>query len=488
MSRLARLVAASLLVLAIPAVVPPTASAHPLGNFTINHYVAVTASPTALGVDLVTDYAEIPSIELLARLDTNRDGSQDPSDTDAARRDLCASAAATLQVALGGAPVALELWAASINQAEGAGGLATVRVVCELRAGVALAEGGSLAVGFNPDADRIGWREIVVRGDGLRVDPAEAERDVSQRLTDYPERLLEQPLDERSLTVTLLPGGAPLAAATVGDVQPLAEAPSSAEAAAGVPDLANLGVGAAIFGLLAAALAGAGHALSPGHGKTVMAAYLVASRGGVRHALLLGAAVTVSHTLGVLLLAAIVLLGSDVLPPERLYPILSVASGLAVTGIGAWLLVGCLRRYRARRAHDQAPADGHAHGHEHGHGHHHGPADGAELPGMRGLIAIGAAGGLVPSSAALVLLLAAISAGQPAYGLAVAVAFGLGMAVVLSCFGLVMVRGRERLATWRGFGAGATLGRATALAPWVMAATELEGGVVLTSQAFVTRL
>jgi ABC-type nickel/cobalt efflux system permease component RcnA len=483
-SRLVRLVVASLVLLAVPAVVPAPASAHPLGNFTINHYVAVTASPTALDVELVTDYAEIPSIELLARLDANGDDGLDPSEADAARRDQCASAADALTVALDGAAVALELQAAGINQAEGAGGLATMRVVCELRASVDLAAGGSLVIDFNPDADRIGWREIVVRGDELRVDPAGAARDVSRRLTDYPDRLLEQPLDERTLTVSLLPGGEALAVAPVQDAQPLDGSAPAPEAAAGLPDLANLGAGAALLGLLAAALAGAGHALSPGHGKTVMAAYLVASHGGARHALLLGAAVTVSHTLGVLLLAAIVLLGSDVLPPERLYPVLTVASGLAVTGIGAWLLVGCLRRYRARRAHDHA----HAHGHAHDHGHEHGPAAQGELPGVRGLIAIGAAGGLVPSSAALVLLLAAISAGQPAYGLAVAVAFGLGMAVVLSGIGLAIVRGRERLASWRGLGGGTTLARVSALAPWVMAATVLVGGVILTGQAFVTRL
>ncbi len=482
--RLARLLAAVVVLLAMPLVAPAPASAHPLGNFTINHYVAVTASPSAVNVDVVTDYAEIPSIELLARLDADGDGRLDPSETDASRRDICASAPAGVEVAIDGAPLALELWAAGLTQSQGAGGLLTIRVVCELRGGAGLEAGGSLSVRSTAEADRLGWREIVVRGDGLRVDPADAERDVSRRLTDYPEDLLQQPLDERSLTVTLLSGGQALAAVAVEDAQQLnAHTPSGGDTA-GLPDLANVGVGAAIIGLLAAALAGAGHALSPGHGKTVMAAYLVASRGGVRHALLLGAAVTVSHTLGVLLLAAVVLLGSDFLPPERLYPILSAASGLAVTGIGAWLLLSCLRRYRTRRAHARA----HAHGHAHDHGHHHGPAAVGVRPGRWGLIAIGAAGGLVPSSAALVLLLVAISAGQPAYGLAVAIAFGLGMAVVLSSIGLAIVRGRARLATWRGVGGGAALARASAVAPWVMAATVLVGGVVLTGQALVTRL
>ena len=483
MIRIARALAAVTVMLAAMAMGPVPASAHPLGNFTINHYVAVTASPSALNVDVVTDYAEIPSIELLTQLDLDADGRLDAAETDAARRAHCAARASDVQVELDGAAVALEAWAAGLRQATGAGGLATVRLVCELRAAVDLRVGATLTVRADADPTRLGWREIVVRGDRLRVTPDGSDHDVSGRLTAYPDRLLDQPLDERELIVALIPGGAALLTAGVDDVEPLGNAGTTAAAAApGPPDLANLGFGAAVIGLLAAAVAGAGHALSPGHGKTVMAAYLVASRGGARHAVLLGAAVTVSHTLGVLLLAGIVLLGSDLLPPERLYPVLSAASGLAVTAIGAWLVIGCIRRHQARRAHELA----HQHGHDHG--HDHGPDAPGELPGLRGLIAIGAAGGLVPSSAALVLLLAAIAAGQPAYGMAMALAFGLGMAVVLSGIGLAIVHGRDRIAAWRAGDRWSVLARASSLAPWMMAVTVLVGGVVLTGQAFVTRL
>jgi ABC-type nickel/cobalt efflux system permease component RcnA len=476
------------LVISVGAIAPAPASAHPLGNFTINHYVAVSASPTGVALDVVTDYAEIPSIELLAQLDLDGDGSLGAAETDAARRTHCDDRASPVEVTVDGSAVPHEPWAAGLQQAAGAGGLTTVRLVCELRGPVDMRAGGTLTVSANPDPDRLGWREIVVRGDGLAVEPAASAKDVSQRLTAYPDRLLDQPLDERSLTVSLLPGGAVSEAAAVEDAQPLGTGTPAAVDFPGVPNLANLGFGAAVIGLLAAALAGAGHALSPGHGKTVMAAYLVASRGGARHAVLLGAAVTVSHTLGVLLLAGIVLLGSDLLPPERLYPVLSAASGLAVTLIGTWLVIGCVRRFRARRAHDDAHARAPAHGHAHDHGHDHGPIAGAQMPGVRGLIAIGAAGGLVPSSAALILLLAAISAGQPAYGMAVALAFGLGMAVVLSGIGLAIVHGRDRLAVWRAGSRWAALTRLSAAAPWVMAVTVLAGGVVLTGQAFVTRL
>jgi ABC-type nickel/cobalt efflux system permease component RcnA len=238
-------------------------------------------------------------------------------------------------------------------------------------------------------------------------------------------------------------------------------------------------VGGSLLGLLAAAIAGAGHALTPGHGKTVMAAYLVTARRRPRHAFLLGAGVTVSHTIGVIVLAAVVLLASDVLPVERLYPILGAASGLGVTLIGGWLFLGQFRGSAAERRH----AHDHAHGHAHVHDHHQ-PVD-ASVPGIGGLLAIGIAGGLVPSTAALVLLLAAISAGQPAFGLALALAFGIGMATVLTGIGLAIVRGRER------FG-GRVLevaqrlpasSRLTSAAPFAIAVVVMTGGLLLTGQA-----
>jgi ABC-type nickel/cobalt efflux system permease component RcnA len=257
-----------------------------------------------------------------------------------------------------------------------------------------------------------------------------------------------------------------------------------------VPDFGNLSVGTGIIGLLLAAVAGAGHALSPGHGKTVMAAYLVGTRGQARHAVLLGAAVTVSHTLGVLALGGVVLFASDVLPAERLYPVLGLLSGAAVTVIGAWLLVGCLRRLHANASHARAHEHGHPHGHEHAHGHEHPHEHASSMPGIRGLLAIGVAGGLVPSTAALVLLLAAVAAGQAAYGLALALAFGAGMAGVLTGIGLAIVHGRQRLGhRLAGWGKGTRVpARLAGAAPWAIAVVVLVGGVVLTGQALAQTL
>jgi nickel/cobalt transporter (NicO) family protein len=487
-----RLLASLVAAVAVVVALPGAALAHPLGNFTTNDYIGVSVSPDWIDVDLVVDVAEIPSIELVGRLDADDDGTLDDAETDAARRALCAARLLEIEVRIDGRPLDLELWAAGLQERPGAGGLATIRVVCEAHAPNPSRGQLGLDISDTGSPDALGWREIVVHGDGYRTDPADAGLDVAVRLTRYPTDLLSQPLTERSATVTLKPGGPPRASRPVPDAQPLdgdAASPSGGAAAVpgGVaaempflPDLGVLSLGTGILGLLVAAVAGAGHALGPGHGKTVMAAYLVGSRGRARHAVLLGAAVTVSHTLGVIGLGGVVLLASDVLPAERLYPILGTLSGAAVIAIGAWLLLGCARSLRAQRQH----AHGHAHGHRHTHEHD------MPMPGVGGLLAIGIAGGLVPSTAALVLLLAAVAAGQPAYGLALALAFGAGMAAVLTGIGLAIVHGRarlgHRLSSWTDrVPAAAHLARVT---PWGIALVVLAGGVVLTGQALAQTL
>jgi ABC-type nickel/cobalt efflux system permease component RcnA len=199
------------------------------------------------------------------------------------------------------------------------------------------------------------------------------------------------------------------------------------------------------------------HALSPGHGKTIMAAYLVGGRGSSRQAMGLGVAVAISHTIGVLALALLTLAASSVLPPERLYPILGLASGGLVIAIGGSLLWSRLRALSAERRHVRAHAVGrehdhphdhdhghghdHGHSHGHGHGHEHEPSSGAIS--WRGLIALGLSGGLVPSASALILLLGSIAAGRVAYGLVLVLGFGLGMAAVLTGIGLLLVHARR---------------------------------------------
>jgi nickel/cobalt exporter len=230
-----------------------------------------------------------------------------------------------------------------------------------------------------------------------------------------------------------------------------------------------------ITSLLLALALGAAHALSPGHGKTVMAAYLIGSRGTLPHAIALGLTVTLAHTLGVLALAALVTVtvASQIVPPERLYPVLGLVSSGVVIAIGGWLLMIRYREWREHRAHD-SNSDREVHHHEHPleHGEHGAPLDhsGARLdhsgapldhshgafrhshvpqtsasPSWRSLFILGLSGGLVPSASALILLLGSIAAGRPAYGLVLVIAFGVGMAVVLTGVGFAVVRARRLL-------------------------------------------
>ncbi len=171
-----------------------------------------------------------------------------------------------------------------------------------------------------------------------------------------------------------------------------------------------------LLSLLIAAFWGAAHALSPGHGKAMVAAYLVGSRGTARHALLLGLTVTVTHTAGVFALGLVTLGLSELIVPEQLYPWLNLVSALLVVGVGVSVLRARLRRR-----------------HAHHHHHHHGDRS------LRDLFAVGISGGLLPCPTALVVLLAAISLHRVGYGLVLIVAFSLGLAGAMTAVGLAAV-------------------------------------------------
>jgi ABC-type nickel/cobalt efflux system permease component RcnA len=223
-----------------------------------------------------------------------------------------------------------------------------------------------------------------------------------------------------------------------------------------------------LVALLTAAAIGAGHALTPGHGKTVMAAWLVGSRGSASHAVGLGLAVTVSHTLGVLLLAAVVLVAQRTLPATIVAEALPLVAALGIVAIGAWMFAGELLDLRRRRRHAH-----HAHAHE------------PRPPGRvtwRGLFALGLVGGIVPSTSALLILLGAIAAGRPAFGIVLVVAFGLGMAAILTGVGLLTVVARGRVERLAG---GSRLAAAWAYMPLLAAAVVLAVGAWLTAQSLL---
>jgi len=230
-----------------------------------------------------------------------------------------------------------------------------------------------------------------------------------------------------------------------------------------------------VFAALLAAALGAFHALEPGHGKTVVAAYLVGSRGTARHALILGLIVTASHTAGVYLLGGVTLYASRYIVPERLYPWLGAVSGLIIAALGFALF---LRRYvgrdehhghahhghdhvhdhaRDHQHHDHGHGDGHEHGHDHahdqrhGHGHHHHLPAGQTVS-LRELFALGITGGIVPCPAALVVLLSAVALRRVGFGLFLIAAFSVGLAAVLIAIGLLMVYARRLMARFQGEG------------------------------------
>lgn len=200
------------------------------------------------------------------------------------------------------------------------------------------------------------------------------------------------------------------------------------------------GVGVVLFGMAVAFGLGGMHALSPGHGKTVVAAYLVGARGTVRHALLLGAVVTFTHTASVFALGLATLFLSQTFHPDRVVPVLAVISGISIVWIGStllWRRLSGLRKHHSHHHHHDHPNDGHDHGHHHGHYH-------AEVS-LSGLIALGASGGLVPCPSALVLMLSSIALRRAGLGLLLLAAFSAGLALVLMAIGVLAVYARHLL-------------------------------------------
>jgi len=482
---------AALAAVALAVIVPAVAAAHPLGNFTINHYAGIRVASDRISLDVVIDRAEIPTFQERQRLDVDGDGNVSATELESERQTACGRLAGDLDLVVGGARQQLVAAAAGVSFPAGAGGLSTMRLVCEYGAILPAPIARSTEVSFadRSFAERIGWREIVVEGDGLTVPRGAATApDRSARLTSYPTDLLAQPLDVRSVAFEAEPGGPALPEWTAPDAAPLAVGVNHAAVQtsigmlgavpggvgkdlAGIIDAGGLNPGLLIGSLLLAFGLGAAHALSPGHGKTIMAAYLVGTRGTARQAIGLGLAVTVAHTLGVLALAVITLLAASTLPPERLYPILGLVSGGLVIVIGASLLwrrvhavwaarsgghghshgPGHAHPHDVANAHEEGIAHGHAHssladgahGHQHSHGHDHPHGHEHPVPGStvswRSLFALGLSGGLVPSASALILLLGSIAAGRVAYGLVLVVSFGIGMAIVLGGVGFALV-------------------------------------------------
>jgi ABC-type nickel/cobalt efflux system permease component RcnA len=376
------------------------ASAHPLGNFTINRFARVEVAGHRLYVRYVVDMAEIPTLQHVPI----RIGA--------------------LRVSVDGRPVSLQVAKTALAHPKGAAGLRTTRFQA-LLAGPQIEHAASISVADHNYGGRIGWKEIVLGA---------TTRSTSDELRAYPKDLLRSPLDVTSATGRLGPNGDPPPTLLTGRAlaAPDRVADSSFASLIGKKHLSAFVV---LVSLALAVFWGAAHALSPGHGKTIVSAYLVGSRGTPWHAALLGLITTATHTAGVFALGGVTLLLSQWIVPDTLYPWLDLSAGVMVVGVGSAVLIG-----RTRHAHAHRQGDGHHHHHDHEEGE------------RRSLLAVGISGGLLPCPSALVVLLAAITLHRVAFGMLLVFAFSLGLAVAITLVGLVAVLAQSMFARFDGRG------------------------------------
>jgi nickel/cobalt exporter len=404
----------------------PTAVAHPLGNFTTNRYSELDVSGDRVYILYVLDLAEIPTFQ--ERGNVRRLGRS------AYGQRLATEISSRLSLSAAGRRLPLKVVRQALGFPPGVGGLKTTRLEIVLAA--ELPADGTLGVSYG-DANfpgRIGWREIVVRArDGAAILSSSApSRSVSRQLRAYPNDLLKSPLDVTGARVRVEPGE------TAGPPPPLSSV-KALETRVGVFSSSDGGFAALIaeddlsVAVVLAALAiaffwGGAHALTPGHGKAIVAAYLVGTRGTARHAVLLGGIVTITHTIGVFALGLVTLALSEFIVPDQLYPWLNLVSALLVVGVGLAVLHARFRHARA---------------HRHGHHHHHHDHGSEQGQGLRGLVALGVSGGILPCPTALVVLLAAISLHRVGYGLLLILVFSVGLASVITAIGLVAVTAKR---------------------------------------------
>jgi nickel/cobalt transporter (NicO) family protein len=321
---------------------------------------------------------------------------------------------------------------------------------------------------------RLGWKAVVIQaGQGTDVRSSVPATDPTDGLRHYPQNLLKSPLQDRLATFAVTPGTGHVTAPRGLDAGKATKDRSGDGFAAIFAEAAS-GKGVLVLLLFAAFGWGALHALSPGHGKSMVAAYLVGTRGTARHAAVLGATVTITHTAGVFALGIVTLALSQYILPEQLYPWLTLASGLLVLGVGAGVLRSRLRWGRKQREHQQAHDQMHAHEHQHEHDHHHHAPDDLS---WKALVAMGASAGLIPCPSALVVLLGAISQHQVGLGLVLILAFSLGLAATMTGIGIAVVSAK-RLSSKLSFS-----GRLMPLLPALSAIAIVCVGCVLTAQA-----
>jgi ABC-type nickel/cobalt efflux system permease component RcnA len=452
---------------------PRTAPAHPLGNFSISRYTGIRVEHDRIELRYFIDMAEIPTFQEIQETGIVPEVGHPGLPVALTRK--AESWKKRLLLEINGRRVDLQVLSKEVIFPPGAGGLPTMKVGIVYRAALDSAawRAGANHLRYRDDnfPDRAGWREIIaVGGDGVTlVSSSVPNKDRSGELADYPTDLLNSPPQDFEARVTFT-RKSPLVAAhepVPPRANPTAQPPTTVEplklqsnsqttprnAFTELITSKQRGFGMVVMALAIAAALGAFHALEPGHGKTMVAAYLVGSRGTAWHAIALGLIVTASHTAGVYVLGGVIFYASQYVSPESLYPWLGFGSGLTVAALGLYLF---LRRY----------AEGpnfHSHSHRH-EGHHHSfgsnhehvdAADGhhprkPDAPiTVRELVALGVSGGIIPCPAALVVLLSALSLRRVGFGLMLIVAFSVGLAAVLVAIGILTVYARRLMSRFQ---------------------------------------
>jgi ABC-type nickel/cobalt efflux system permease component RcnA len=455
-----------------------------MGNFSINHYAGLTIQPDTLELRYLIDMAEIPTFQEMQQFGIEAQNDDPRVKTYLARR--ASDFANSLLLTIDGYPSSFDLVSQEVIFAVGAGNLPTMKFSFLYRSRLPDQCRGNCELSYQDTnfPGRSGWKEIVTSvGPGIHLTgDAKLSKDRSGLLTDYPNGMLNSPPQDLTARLTLSTGtaGLPPSAASAPkhtgprpvssgqilmpakpsalperpavsrrmDLQPnRPTTPRNAFTELMAPN--HLSAGFVIIAAFIAAGLGALHALEPGHGKTIVAAYLVGSRGTARHAFLLGLIVTISHTAGVYLLGAVTLFAQKYVLPDRLYPFLSVLSGMLIAGMGFYLF---LQRLAGDFAHTHTHGPG-----THRHGlwwHSHAPSGepealAAEPPEdsrepekrIRGrqLAILGITGGMVPCPAAIVVLLSAAAFHRVVFGLFLIAAFSAGLAATLIALGVVVV-------------------------------------------------
>ena len=471
------------------------ALAHPMGNFSVNHYSKITAGPQNIRVQYFIDLAEIPTYQELQQYGITAGESPATAQYLAVRgREL----AGGLSLRVNGTLLPLHLVSKGVLFPPGAGGLPTMKLGFVFEAAYPHAAGAaSLTYTDDNYPGHAGWKEIIATGSPQLLSSSVPAKDRSDELSNYPTDMLNSPPQDLSATLRLtLPTAAVVSAQVAAAApvpasrrvlqvtaapaaEPLRRPARTAPAALPAPGMATPQASStniqapmhfqanrqgtarsaftelitqqhlSLWFLFTAALIsiglGALHALEPGHGKTIVAAYLVGSRGTAAHAVLLGVIVTVAHTASVFALGAITLYASRYILPEQLYPWLGVLSGLTIAALGAYMF---LRRWTGEDM-DHAHAAGAIHGHWF-------TSKGKQEPvsterskqpvSLLQLATLGITGGIIPCPAALVVLLSAFALHRIGFGFFLISAFSVGLASVLISFGLLMVYARRFMA------------------------------------------